>query len=204
MKRAPGSATKLSPEQIRDIETSAFALVEQNLEPRFYLLDVCMEKEAGYWYLRIYLDGQDFAVSLIDCEAVSRKLDPLMDTFKPLQDFAYSLEVSSPGLFRPLRNPREYQFYAGRPVRVEEKAPAQSSQKAPKGTALKAIGKAQEGILQAFDATRNTVTLKKQDSDETFEVPLDEHLAVCLNPVIQLPSEDEAELASQQDLQPDN
>ncbi|HEY9685807.1 MAG TPA: hypothetical protein V6C52_02400 [Coleofasciculaceae cyanobacterium] len=188
MKRAPAKPVKLTPDQIREIDAAVFHLVEEHLDARFYLLDVNFEKEAGYWYLRIYVEGRDFSISLNDCEAVSRALDPLLDEFPPLQDHSYSLEVSSPGLFRPLRKEREFVFYAGRPVRVESKPLKKSGKPAPEAPL-----KLGEGILQAFDPARNVVTLKRSENNETFEVALDEEKMVCLNPEVHLPGDDSPE-----------
>jgi ribosome maturation factor RimP len=151
---------------------------------------VNFEKEAGYWYLRIYVEGRDFSISLNDCEAVSRALDPLLDEFFPLQELSYSLEVSSPGLFRPLRQEREFAFYAGRPVRVENKPP-QKGKPAPK-----AVSKPEEGILQAFDPARRVVTLKRPENNETFEVALGEEKMVCLNPEVHFPGDDSPEASA--------
>jgi ribosome maturation factor RimP len=184
MKRAPAKPVKLTPDQIREIETAVFQLVEAHLDARFYLLDVNFEKEAGYWYLRIYVEGRDFLISLNDCEAVSRALDPLLDEFSPLRELSYSLEVSSPGLFRPLRQEREFAFYAGRPVRVESKPPQKGK------PVQESLSKPEEGILKSFDAARNVVTLKRPENNETFEVALDEEKMVCLNPEVHFPGDD--------------
>lgn len=183
MKRAPAKPVKLEPDQIREIETRVFELAEKHLDSRFYLLDVSFEKEAGYWYLRVYVEGKDFTISLSDCEVVSRALDPLLDEFPPVKDLSYYLEVSSPGLFRPLRNPREFVFYAGRPVRIESK-PTPKGKPGPKVTV-----KPQEGTLQAFDPQHNVVTLKQ--ADKTVEVALSDDIAVCLNPEVHMPTDED-------------
>ena len=57
------------------------------------LWDVEYLKEAGSWYLRLYIDKEG-GVSIDDCEAVSRAVDPLLDEADPIQD-AYTFEVSS-------------------------------------------------------------------------------------------------------------
>ena len=64
------------------------------------LWDVEYLKEAGSWYLRLYIDKEG-GVSIDDCEAVSRAVDPLLDEADPIQD-AYTFEVSSAGADRPL------------------------------------------------------------------------------------------------------
>jgi len=208
MKRTPVASVKLSPDTVREIEAAAFGLCEQALSepfPGLYLLDVAFEKEAGAWFLRVTLEkaalaktdvseavapsvGPEKGVSLNDCEAVSRLLDPLLDGDAPLLkllgETSYSLEVSSPGLFRPLRRARELAFYQGRPVRLEARPDKR------KKTPLQALPKPEEGILLAFDETRQTVTLKKPDKDSTVEVLLDESRVLCLNPTVQFPEDD--------------
>ena len=59
------------------------------------LWDVEYLKEAGSWYLRLYIDKEG-GVSIDDCEAVSRAVDPLLDEADPIPD-AYTFEVSSAG-----------------------------------------------------------------------------------------------------------
>jgi ribosome maturation factor RimP len=131
-------------------------------------------------------------ISLDDCERISRALDPLIDEWPGLEDLSFSLEVSSPGLFRPLSAQREFDFYRGRPVRIEarpsdaEKAQAKKQLKKQAFVAPKVL---HEGILQGFDSNQNKLTLKKTTSDELLEVPLTADVAVVLNPEIRLPDD---------------
>jgi len=74
-------------------------------------------KEAGYWYLRVYIDKEG-GVGIDDCEAVSRKLESLLDT-RDFIDTAYMLEVSSPGIDRVLKRPEDFERYAGECVDVK-------------------------------------------------------------------------------------
>ena len=61
-------------------------------------------------------------ISLTDCEALSRKLDKLLDEHEPpVIEGRYMLEVQSPGLDRQLKTPREYQIFAGEMVEVKAK-----------------------------------------------------------------------------------
>ena len=61
-------------------------------------------KEGGEWYLRAYIDKAD-GVNIQDCENVSRKLSDRLDEEDFIEE-AYILEVSSPGLGRPLKKDR--------------------------------------------------------------------------------------------------
>ncbi|MBR5534094.1 MAG: ribosome maturation factor RimP [Ruminiclostridium sp.] len=81
------------------------------------LWDVEYIKEAGSWYLRLYIDKED-GVSIDDCEAVSRGVDPLLDEADPIQD-PYTFEVSSAGADRPLKKPEHFEAFMGAEVDVK-------------------------------------------------------------------------------------
>ena len=81
------------------------------------LWDVEYIKEAGSWYLRLYIDKKG-GVSIDDCEAVSRGVDPLLDEADPIQD-AYTFEVSSAGADRPLKKPEHFAAFLGAEVDVK-------------------------------------------------------------------------------------
>ena len=80
-------------------------------------------KEGSDWFLRIYIDlkqdenGEERYVSTDDCEKVSRFLSEAMDKADPIEQ-NYYLEVSSPGLDRPLIRKDHWLRYIGRPVEV--------------------------------------------------------------------------------------
>lgn len=186
MKRAPVKPIQLTTEQIQVIETAVLAAVEPQLPAPFYLLDVTLEKESGYWYLRLYVEEKSRGIALSDCETISRLLDPIIDGLPQLQDLIFNLEVSSPGLFRPLRRPREFAFFLGQPVRVEDRPPTTKSKK----VAPLPVNKPQEGELQAYNPEKPSVTLKNPQTKETFEVTLDATKMVCLNPVIRFPDQE--------------
>ncbi|MBR6999999.1 MAG: ribosome maturation factor RimP [Lachnospiraceae bacterium] len=86
-------------------------------EKQFELVDVEYVKEAGDWYLRAYIDKPG-GITIDDCEAVSRKLSDLLDEADFIPD-AYILEVSSPGLTRPLKKDRDYDRNIGKPVDIK-------------------------------------------------------------------------------------
>jgi ribosome maturation factor RimP len=75
----------------------------------------------GNALLRLYLDSPN-GVTLDDCERVSRAVSEVLDADDPLPD-RYALEVSSPGLERPLRTPEQFARYVGEQVFVELVAP---------------------------------------------------------------------------------
>ena len=81
------------------------------------LVDVEYVKEGGEFFLRIYID-KDGGVSLNECELVTRALNPILDEKDPIKD-NYYLEVSSPGLDRPLKKEKDFIRYAGYDVEIK-------------------------------------------------------------------------------------
>ena len=85
------------------------------------LWDVEYVREAGQWYLRIYLDKAG-GVDILDCEAVSRKVSDLLDQADPIEG-SYTFEVSSAGAERPLKRPSDFEKFLGSPVLVKTYKP---------------------------------------------------------------------------------
>lgn len=87
------------------------------------VVDLDWRRETQGWVLRVYIDrltpGDDgrAGVDLADCERVSRELSAVLDASDPV-DVAYHLEVSSPGLDRPLRRERDFARFAGHKAKV--------------------------------------------------------------------------------------
>ncbi len=98
------------------------------------LVEVEWQKEAGQWVLRIYIDRQSTAVDHDLCEKVSRALSDVLDETDPIEQ-SYVLEVSSPGIERPLKKPADYSRFAGEEVLVKLFAPV-SGKKEYQGTLL--------------------------------------------------------------------
>lgn len=127
-------------------------ITEKNLE----LVDIEYVKEGSSWYLRAYIDKEG-GVDINDCEAVSRAFSDILDKEDPIED-AYILEVSSPGLGRPLKKDKDF-------TRNIDKKIEFKSYKAIDGQ------KEFEGILRSFDAetftiddeNNNTSTFKRKE-----------------------------------------
>lgn len=81
------------------------------------LWDVEYVKEAGEWFLRIYIDKEG-GVSINDCEAVSRPLSDALDEADPIEG-SYTLEVSSAGADRVLKKPEHFAQFTGSEVDVK-------------------------------------------------------------------------------------
>jgi ribosome maturation factor RimP len=73
--------------------------------------------------LKVYIDGENGGVSLDDCADVSRTLGLLLDVEEAIPGGAYSLEVSSPGIERPLRTEQHFQSAIGKKVMVQTSEP---------------------------------------------------------------------------------
>ena len=116
----------------------------------FELVDVEYVKEAGTWYLRAYIDKPG-GIAINDCEVVSRELSDLLDK-KDFIDDSYILEVSSPGLGRPLKKEKDFKRSLGEQVEVR---------------LYRAVDRQKEftGALAAYD--EDTVTLRFEDGTET-------------------------------------
>nr|WP_317322961.1 ribosome maturation factor RimP [uncultured Flavonifractor sp.] len=80
------------------------------------LWDVEYVREAGQWFLRVYIDKEE-GVSINDCEAVSRPLSDALDEADPIEG-SYVLEVSSAGADRPLKKPEHFAAFQGAEVEV--------------------------------------------------------------------------------------
>ena len=94
-------------------EALLLPILEEN---QFELVDVEYVKEGSNWYLRAYIDKPG-GITINDCELVSRALSDRLDE-EDYIDSAYILEVSSPGLGRPLKKDRDFQRSLGSEVEV--------------------------------------------------------------------------------------
>lgn len=81
------------------------------------LWDVDYVKEAGEWFLRVYIDKEG-GVSINDCEAVSRPLSDALDEADPIEG-GYTFEVSSAGADRVLKKPEHFAQFQGSEVEVK-------------------------------------------------------------------------------------
>ncbi len=83
------------------------------------LVDAEYKREPGGVVLRLYIDKEG-GVSLDDCQSASRTLEPVFETegVDDLIPGPYNLEVSSPGLFRQLKRPRDFERAVGRRIKI--------------------------------------------------------------------------------------
>jgi ribosome maturation factor RimP len=99
--------------------------------------DIQSRREATGHVVRVFIDrpgpsaSPEESVSIEDCEQVNRELSTILDVEDPLP-FSYTLEVSSPGLDRPLRTSNDYERFAGRLAKIVVREPV-DNQKAFEG-----------------------------------------------------------------------
>jgi len=80
--------------------------------------DVEYLKEAGEWYLRVYIDKAEGGIFIADCESFSKAMDPILDEADPI-DGSYVFEVSSAGAERQLKRPSDFERFMGSNVEVK-------------------------------------------------------------------------------------
>lgn len=80
------------------------------------LWDVEYVREAGSWYLRVFIDKEG-GVGIDDCERISRRLDPMLDEADPIPD-SYVFEVGSAGAERELKRPSDFQQFMGSEIEL--------------------------------------------------------------------------------------
>ena len=135
-----------------EAKTEAFLLPVME-KHHFELVDVEYVKEAGTWYLRAYIDKEG-GITVDDCEVINRELGDWLDQEDFIED-SYILEVSSPGLGRPLKKEKDFARSIGKEVDIK---------------LYKAVEKQKDytGVLEAYD--KDTVTIGLEDGTRiTFE-----------------------------------
>lgn len=123
-------------------------IIEEN---GFELVDVEYVKEGSTWYLRAYIDKPG-GITVDDCEKVSRRLSDLLDE-KDYIDEAYILEVSSPGLGRPLKKDKDFARSIGEEVEIRTFRPIRHQ-------------KEFTGILKAYDKEKIIIEVEEQEQME--------------------------------------
>ena len=134
-------------------EQKAEALLEPIVaEQNFELVDVEYVKEGGNFYLRAYIDKPE-GITVDDCEIVSRAFSEKLDE-EDFIDEAYIMEVSSPGLGRPLKKEKDYKRSIGKELEIRT---------------YRAINKEKEfyGILKEYN--ENSVMIDCEGTEVTFQ-----------------------------------
>ena len=115
--------TNKSPRSAKKITETVYDLVDPVAQAQELVIwDVEYQKEGGRYVLRITIDRED-GVDLEHCEAFHRAIDPVLDEVDPTFGAPYTLNVSSPGLDRPLKTDRDFAKCIGKKVEVRLFAP---------------------------------------------------------------------------------
>ena len=112
------------------------------------LWDVEYVREAGSWFLRVFID-KDGGVGIDDCERISRRLDTILDEADPIPD-SYVFEVGSAGAERELKRPGDFEQFMGSEVEVRLYQPVNGC-------------KVYVGALSGYDNGGVTVTVGKNE-----------------------------------------
>lgn len=120
-------------------------IIEEN---NFELVDVEYVKEGSDFYLRVFAD-KDGGINIDDCVLISRALEAKLDEADKIKD-AYILEVSSPGLTRPLKKDKDFKRSIGKLVEIKLYKQHNGSKEFC-------------GVLESFDDT--TITIMNDDDN---------------------------------------
>ena len=136
-----------------EYEQKAEALLSPIVESNgFELVDVEYVKEAGNWYLRGYIDKPG-GITVNDCETVSRAFSDRLDEDDFIED-SYIMEISSPGLDRPLKKEKDFARSIGKLVEIRTYRPIENQKEFC-------------GELTAYD--NNSVTIDEEGTPRTFD-----------------------------------
>lgn len=137
----------------KNIEETVYSLLKPILEENgFECVDIEFVKEFNNLYLRVFLDKPD-GITVNDCELASRALEIKLDAKDPIKD-PYILEVSSPGLDRPLKKDKDFERHLGDQVELK---------------LYKAVDKVKDFTGELISFTEDTVTLLVEDEQMEFD-----------------------------------
>jgi ribosome maturation factor RimP len=128
-------------------------------EMGFEIFDVKFAKGSRGWVLTIFIDKEDGYISIEDCEVVSKRIDPLLDEMNIIEH-SYTLEVSSPGMDRPLRGIKDYIRFKGNLAKFVLKE-------------FFSKRKVIVGYIQEYDEKKKTLFVEEKDTGQVFEVPVE-------------------------------
>ncbi|MBP1968067.1 ribosome maturation factor RimP [Virgibacillus natechei] len=120
------------------------------------LVDIEYVKEGKNWFLRIYIDKSG-GVDITECGDVSEELSEKLDEIDPIQE-NYFLEVSSPGVERPLKTKEDFEMNIDKNIFVKLYEPIEGE-------------KEYEGILKAFTNDMLTIEYKVKTRNKQVEIP---------------------------------
>ena len=121
------------------------------------LLGLEYAPSSGSAMLRLYIDAEGRHVTIEDCEAVSREVSALLDVNDPIAS-QYTLEVSSPGIDRPLFTPAQFARFVGEEAKVSLRLPQDGRRRL-------------QGRIASVDG--NNIAIAEEGKEEAFLVAHD-------------------------------
>lgn len=139
--------------------------IEQLIQPilddlGFELVDIEFQREQRGWTLRVYLD-KEAGITLDDCTEASREISTLLDVEDVIES-AYQLEVSSPGIERPLKKLADFDRFAGSPVKIKTARPLDPDQSGK-------VRRTFRGVLQQVAGSR-VVVMPQGQQQAPYEI----------------------------------
>lgn len=148
----------------QDYEKKTEELVTPIVDKYNYeLVDVEFVKEAGNWHLRVYIDKEG-GITIDDLTKVNHELSDLMDVNDFIEE-SYILEVSSPGLLRPFKKPKDFVRNLGKDVELKLFSPITWEEKGKKYSDKEFVG-----ILKDYNEESATVTIGFDDREMEIQV----------------------------------
>lgn len=144
-------------------------IVENTLaDTAFEVVDLTYGKSGGNWTMCIFIDHPD-GVSFEHCSEVTRLVSDEMDREDPIPN-AYSIEVSSPGVDRPLRKLSDFERFQGQRVYIKCHAPVEGNKKFT-------------GTLSAVDAAH--IDVDNEHDGKTYRIPMTGIAKATLKPILE-------------------
>ncbi|MCK8058799.1 MULTISPECIES: ribosome maturation factor RimP [unclassified Fusibacter] len=152
--------------RVVDLVADTFKKLAQSELEKYELVDVEFVKEGKHRYLRVYIDTIDpnEGVSIDDCKIVSQQLNQKLDALDPIEE-EYILEVSSPGIERPLKKEEDFIKFAEKLAQIKLYFPINGS-------------KIIEGILKGVQD--GEVLIEDERNNEVISIPKDKIAAAKL------------------------
>lgn len=135
---------------MKKLEQLRLALAPVIEREGYELVDIEFEKKYGQDNLTVFIDKVPDGVSLDDCEKVHYAVDPIIDEVNPTDDAPYVLNISSPGLDRPLKTQRDFERNYGKEVEIKLYAPIKGK-------------KVYEGVLIERNENSVSITAGKEE-----------------------------------------
>jgi len=120
----------------------------------YELVGIEFQGSTQHGTLRVYIDHEN-GIGVDDCVAISHQISAILDVEEPIQQ-AYDLEVSSPGINRPLFNARDYELYSGHSAKIKMAVPLNGRRNF-------------KGVLQGVKDSRSVQIMV---DDEGYDLPI--------------------------------